>query len=83
LFPQVPTGQIIENFLDCIRSTKKPKADAEVGHRSTTVCRLINICREVGRKFRWDPKAEKFIGDEEANKLLSRPQRKGYELPTV
>jgi hypothetical protein len=44
---------------------------------------LVNICRTVQRKLRWDPQAEKFIGDEEANKLLSRPRRKGYELPKI
>jgi hypothetical protein len=73
----------IENFLECIRTRKRPNADVEIGHRSTTVCHLINICREVGRKLRWDPKSEKFLGDDEANKLLSRPRRKGYELPAV
>jgi predicted dehydrogenase len=73
----------IENFLECIRTRKRPNADVEIGHRSTTVCHLINICREVGRKLRWDPKAEKFLGDDEANRLLSRPRRKGYELPAV
>jgi len=73
----------IENFLECIRTRKWPLADVEIGHRSTTVCHLINICREVGRKLRWDPKSEKFLGDDEANKLLSRRRPKGYELPAV
>ena len=44
---------------------------------------LVNICREVQRKLRWDPKKEQFVGDEEANRLLNRPHRKGYELPRV
>jgi predicted dehydrogenase len=73
----------IQNFFDCMRSRKKPTADVEIGHRSTTVCYLVNICRELGRKLKWDPKAEKFVGDEEANKLLWRPRRKGYELPEI
>jgi hypothetical protein len=37
----------------------------------------------VQRKLQWDPKKEQFVGDEEANKLLSRPRRKGYELPKL
>ncbi len=73
----------IANFIDCVRTRKKPAADAETGHRATTVCHLINICRKLGRELQWDPRAEKFVNDEIANGLISRPRRKGYELPTV
>jgi hypothetical protein len=73
----------IENFFACIRSRKRPNADAETGHRATTLCHLVNICRGVQRKLRWDPKKEKFIGDDEANQRLSRPRRQGYELPKI
>jgi len=73
----------IENFFQCMRTRRRPTADVEIGHRSTTVCHLVNICREVGRKLRWDPKRERFIGDQEANRLLGRPRRKGYELPRI
>lgn len=73
----------IENFFDCIRTGKRPNADAETGHRATTLCHLINICRIVQRRLHWDPKAERFVGDVEANQLLARPRRKGYELPAV
>lgn len=71
----------INDFFDCMRTRKRTNADAEVGHRSTTLCHLVNICREVGRPLRWDPNREEFAGDEEANALLSRPRRKGYEIP--
>lgn len=71
----------IQNFLDCIRTRKKPNAHEEVGHRSTTLCHLVNICRDLGRRLHWDPAAERFAGDEQANSLLSRTRRKGYELP--
>ena len=73
----------IHNFVECVKSRKKPNADVEIAHRSTTVCHLVNMARETGRKLRWDPVKEKFIGDAEANKLLSRPRRKGYELPKI
>jgi predicted dehydrogenase len=73
----------IENFFQCIRTRQKPNAEVETGHRATTLCHLINICRAVQRKLRWDPVKEQFIGDEQANALLSRPRRKGYELPKV
>jgi predicted dehydrogenase len=73
----------LNNFFDCIKTRKKPNADVEIAQRSTTVCSLVNICRDLGRKLKWDPKAEKFHGDDEANKLLSRPRRKGFELPSI
>ncbi len=71
----------IGNWFDCMKTREKPAADVEIGHRSVTVCHLVNIAREVGRKLRWDPEKETFIGDEEANTYLERPKRKGYELP--
>ncbi len=70
-----------KNFYDCIKTRQRPVADVEAGHRSATVCHLGNIARWVGRELKWDPKAERFIGDDEANKMLDRPHRKGYELP--
>jgi predicted dehydrogenase len=73
----------IQNFFDCIKSRRRPNADVEIGHRSTTVCHLVNICRELGRKLRWDPKAERFVDDPQADALLSRPRRKGYEVPQL
>lgn len=69
------------NWLECIKSRQKPVADAEVGHRSATVCHLGNIARLLGRHLRWDPVAEVFIGDPQANELLDRPRRRPYELP--
>jgi hypothetical protein len=73
----------IENFFACLRSRQRPNADVEAGHRSTTLCHLVNIGRKLGRPLRWDPAAERFLGDDEANRLLSRPRRKGYELPRI
>lgn len=72
----------ITNFIDCVRTCEKPAADAEVGHRATTVCHLINLCRKLGRTRRWDPKNEKFLGDD-ANKFIAPPRRRGYELPVT
>jgi hypothetical protein len=41
----------------------------------------VYITRELGRELKWNPDAEQFVDDAEANKLLDRPRRKGYELP--
>jgi predicted dehydrogenase len=73
----------ILNFLECMRSRKRPNADVEIAHRSTSVCQLVNIARELGRTLRWDPEREAFRGDEEANGLRERERRKGYELPSL
>jgi predicted dehydrogenase len=73
----------IRNFFDCIRTRNRPNADVETGHRATSLCHLVNICRIMGRKLYWDPQGETFVGDDQANLLLSRPRRKGYELPQI
>lgn len=75
------TENHMRNWIDCVRSRQKPVADVEIGHRSATVCHLGNIARRLGRKLRWDPVKEVFPDDAEANGLLDRPRRKGYELP--
>lgn len=71
----------MRNWLDCIKTREKPAADVETGHRSATVCHLCNIARWLNRRLRWDPVKECFLDDAEANALLTRPRRKGYELP--
>jgi hypothetical protein len=70
----------LSNWIDCIRSRKQPIAQAEIGHRSATMCHLGNIARWTGRRLKWNPEKEVFIGDDEANVLLQRPMRKPYAL---
>lgn len=77
----VKSDHHFQNWIDCIKSRQQPVADIEFGHRACTVCHLANIARWVGRKLRWDPEQERFPDDDEANSLLSRPQREGYRLP--
>jgi predicted dehydrogenase len=73
----------LENWLACIQTRQRPVADVEIGHRSVSVCHLANITRELGRKLRWNPQQEQFVDDDEANAYVSRPRRKGYELPPL
>ena len=73
----------LENWLGCMRTRSEPNAPIEVGHRSVTVCHLANLARELSRSLRWDPQAEQFVDDVEANRLLSRPRRDGFELPNT
>jgi predicted dehydrogenase len=68
------------NWLDCIRSRKTPAAPVEIGHRACSTCLLHHIAMKTKRKLYWDPAKERFKNDEEANSMLSRPQRKPYVL---
>ncbi len=60
----------IRNFVDSVKSRKRPNADIEDGHATNTVCRLGNIAYRVGRKLRWDAAQERVIGNEEAQRLV-------------
>lgn len=73
----------MKNWLDCIPSRERPNADVEIGHRTASLCHLANITRRLQRKLRWDPEAEQFVGDQEADLLVDPERRKGYELPKV
>jgi hypothetical protein len=70
----------MSNFIECIRTRRPTVAPVEVGHRSATVCHLGNIAMTLKRRLRWDPQAEQFLGDDEANRMLWRPYREPYTL---
>jgi hypothetical protein len=67
------------NFFECVKTRKAPICDAEIGHRSVSVCHLGVIAIRLGRKLQWDPQAENFPNDAEANAMLSRKMRKAYD----
>ena len=71
----------MQNFFDCVVSRKDPIMNVEAGHRVAALCHLGNIARWLGRRLKWDPQQEIFPGDDEANRYLDVPKRKGYELP--
>ncbi len=66
------------NWLDCIKSRKEPISPIEIGHRACSVCLLSHIAMKMPGALQWDPVKEKFIGNEAANSMLSRPQRAPY-----
>jgi predicted dehydrogenase len=68
------------DFLDCVKSRKDPYFPADIGHRVSTVCHLANIAIKLGRKLKWDPVAESFVGDAAANAMRSRPMRSPWTL---
>lgn len=68
------------NWLESIRDDKPTIAPVEEAHRSCSACLVHHIAMKVGRKLNWDPVTEKFSNDDEANGMLSRPQRPKYAL---
>lgn len=71
------------NFFECVKSRKPPVCEAEIGHRSVSVCHLGVIAIRLGRTLAWDPQAETFGGDAEANGMLVREMRKPYDYTAV
>ena len=68
------------NFLDCVRTRKQPICDAETAHRAVSVLLLGGIGLQLQRPLQWDPQQERFINDDEANRLLSAATRPPWRL---
>ena len=75
-----PAGEH-DDFLKCVKSRKDPYFPVDIGHRVSSVCHLANIAIKVGRKLKWDPAKEEFIGDDAANAMLARPLRAPWKFP--
>jgi len=68
------------NWLESVKSRKPPIAPVEVAHRSCSACLLHHAAMKLKRKLYWDPAKERFKNDDEANAMLSRPQRAPYAI---
>lgn len=68
------------NWLDCVKSRSEPIEPVEVGHRTASICHCGNIAMRLNRKIQWDPEAESFVNDDEANQMLRRPYRAPWVL---
>jgi predicted dehydrogenase len=68
------------DFIKAIRNRTKPVCDVEIGHRTATVCNIGNIAYQLKRSLTWNPVKEKFKRDKEANALLTRELRKGFDI---
>lgn len=66
------------NWIDAIRTRGPVAADAEVGHRACSTCLLHWIAMHLKRPLHWDPVAERFKNDDQANAMLARAQRAPY-----
>ncbi|HWQ54009.1 MAG TPA: Gfo/Idh/MocA family oxidoreductase [Bryobacteraceae bacterium] len=62
-----------QDFIDAVRSRGETMADAEVGHRTTSLCHLGHIAIHTGRRLEWDPAKEVFTNDKTANDYITKP----------
>ena len=72
-----------QNFIDCVRSGKQAIAPVEVAYRAISVALLGEIAMTTGETIKWDPAKEEIIGNPRASRLLGRPYRQPWQLPTV
>jgi myo-inositol 2-dehydrogenase / D-chiro-inositol 1-dehydrogenase len=68
------------NWLECVRSGGTPLAPADIAHRSNSACLVSWIAMKLQRPLTWDPTSESFLGDQEANAMLTRPERGPYGI---
>jgi predicted dehydrogenase len=67
-------------FLHCVKTRQEPISDVHSHMRALNVCHLAGISARLGRELSWDAKAEQIAGDSQANAMLARAYRKGYEI---
>ena len=70
----------VENFLDCMRTRKRPRSDVEIGHNSMIACHLGNAAFRLGRRVDWDINNEEPRGDREAEELMRPHYRAPWKL---
>lgn len=68
------------NFLHCMKTRKEPISDVHSHMEMLNICHLAGISARLGRELRWDHSAEEIVGDSQANSMLARPYRDGYEI---
>jgi predicted dehydrogenase len=71
------------NFYRCIREGGLPISDVYSHVQTMNTCHLCGIAARLGRVIKWDPKAEKIVGDDQAATFFARTPRKGFEIPRV
>lgn len=82
-----PDGQNIRehwaDFLDAIRTGRRPLSDIEEGHWASNCSLLAMISLRLGRSVEWDGDKDRIVGDDAAHGLLRREYRRGWEYPKV
>ena len=76
----VPSTHHMGDFFQCVKTRKEPASPGAIQHRTITACHLTNISLRLGRKLKWDPQAERIVGDAEADSWQRRRQRGRYQI---
>ena len=76
--PRSPGHQ--QNFVDAVKARTQPESNLEYAREMTLPMHLALASYRLGRPLQWNAKKEEFVGDEEANALLSRPYRKEWNF---
>lgn len=64
-----------QDWVDAMKNRTRPISDVETGHRTASLCNVVNIAYDLGRPLMWNPQTEKFEGDNNANLMVGRPYR--------
>jgi predicted dehydrogenase len=75
-----PDPDHMGDFFQCVKTRKEPASPVWIQHRTITACHLTNISLRLGRKLKWDPQAERIVGDAEADSWQRRQQRGRYQI---
>jgi predicted dehydrogenase len=67
------------DWIDCIRSRKRPLCEVEDGHHVAVACNLANMSLRLGRAVQWDPATQVVVGDKEAAAMCVRPYREPWD----
>ena len=75
-----PLVDHFRNFFEAVVARKDPISDVHSHHRALSTCHLAGIAARLGRKLKWNPEAEKIVGDEQAQGFVGRTPRRGFEI---
>jgi predicted dehydrogenase len=73
----------VRNFLECIKTREKPRADIEIGAHIARFAHLGNIAYRTGRKVYWDPQKQQFLNDAKANEFVKAEYRSPWKVPKI
>ena len=75
-----PLTDHFRNFFEAARDRVEPISDVHSHHRALSTCHLAGIAARLNRKLQWDPAAERIVGDSQADQMLAREARRGFEI---